>query len=119
MSNDIDHSNNSGESWFLTISTWKGITPWADHFYGLIQINPESEDKKEIHVKRAMHYKEIINGNKKEGWRIYRVGDFTESFSSREELIEQAIRTFTEMAPVKSSLYSGLWYGEPELITTK
>lgn len=75
--------------WYLEITSFCGITPFATHYYGRLR-SGLSEDRSEIELERDLSLKEIRDENRKEGWAIYRKGDKTKAFDSEEAVIEAA-----------------------------
>lgn len=75
--------------WYLGISSWRGVTPFAIHYYGRLRSGLD-EDHAEIELKRDLSLNEIRDENRKEGWAIYRKGDKTKAFDSEDAVIEAA-----------------------------
>lgn len=75
--------------WYLEITSWRGITPFAWHYYGRLRSGLD-EDRAEIELERDLSLKEIRDENRKEGWAIYRKGDKTKAFDSEDAVIEAA-----------------------------
>lgn len=82
--------------WYLEITSWRGISFGATHWYGLLRSGLD-EYRDEIHLERVLSSKEVRDLNRADPYRIagqplYRVGDKTKGFNDRESVIEAAKR---------------------------
>lgn len=89
--------------WYLEITSWRGITPLASHYYGRLRSGLD-EDRVEIELERDLSLKEIRDENRKEGWALYRKGDRTKAFDSEDAVVEAAKRYITDAGQPSGSI---------------
>lgn len=107
----------SGRTWFLTITTYKGWTPGAVHYYGTLRGDDASGDTA-VELTRAVTQADMDDPML--GFDGYQVGDDTTRFDSREHLLDVARATFQEIAEPGDELYRGAPYlVDRELLWTK
>lgn len=97
--------------WYLEITSWRSITYFASHYYGKLRSGLD-EDRAEIELERELSLKEIRDGNRAEGWRLYRKGDRTKAFDSEDAVIEAAKKHVIESGTLSGScaiLIHGNW----------
>jgi hypothetical protein len=94
----------SGRSWFLSITSYRGWTPGASHYYGTIL--PDDAIAPAIELFRPVTQADLADGD----FDGYRRGDDTNRFDSWEHLLDVARATFQEIAEPGDELYRGAPY---------
>ncbi len=90
----------------LEISTWKGISIDAQHFYRKIYYNDKDGDLKTEEITKNITEKEAICLNKKHGRKFgYKKGDKTKCFDTPDEVKKNAINWFIKNLLSKNVKY--------------
>jgi hypothetical protein len=112
-----DSCTNHEENAFLQISSWRGISIGATHFYGKIVSGDIKVPSVEIFRCLTSEEAKIINNAHKAYKYGYEEGDLYPGFDDRESLIEQAKLIWKESFPNQKRLLLGdSCYCEPMLI---
>lgn len=96
--------------WFLEITSWRGISLGAEHFYGKLYgpfKGRNSIERFSAEITHPLSEKETRELNKKDDWDSYTPGDQCGRFWNERELIAQGIALFQKVAPARAVLLRG------------
>ena len=107
---------NTGTVIYLKITTWRGMSLGAVHYYG--KLNSNNYDDKSIELRKKMTSHEAAKLNKLHGYgSLYKAGSSTEGFDTKDEIIELAMREFKNHYPnVRILILGDAVYSEPKKI---
>jgi len=95
--------------YYLTISTYIGISCGAMHYYGRIRYDSNDGDHKEVDLEHPISPRASRKINRSEGWIVFRPGDMIRSFASENEVRDAAIKWFIEAGDSQGILLEGLF----------
>lgn len=99
----------------LQLSSWRGISIGAIHFYANLHYEDENEKHQTIELKRLLSKKEVLELNKEDRRRYptcytrYKVGEEYQGFWTEEDAKETAINYVKEKMPEVDVLINGSW----------
>lgn len=117
--------------WHLDVTSWRGVTPGATHYYGIIQDDDFDGPRHEILRVLDEAGARALSAPDRYGIRddfLWKAGDDTSRFDSKEELVAAAIALFKEESPDWDTTVAApgerLWnrssiYVEREILATK
>lgn len=92
--------------WFLHITSFRGISIGAVHWYGKLY-HDLTKDIPVIELDRPLTSKEIARMNKEEGHRIWFQGGSTKGFNSRDDVKQAAMQKYYEVSTEGDILLEG------------
>lgn len=101
----------------LAISSWRGISIGAEHFYGRLSTD---DGKRDVRMTHPMTAEEAKANNKKDRemgqtYMIWKKGAMTQGYATRQEVIDQALEEWREFDPKATVLIEGdVGVGDPQ-----
>jgi hypothetical protein len=101
----------------LEISTWRGISIGAQHYYGKLHWYDADDEYQTHEITRILDKESAFKLTKQKNsgraedyqWFDYEAGDESTDFDSRQEIRDIAIATYKEHYPEANMLQEGRW----------